>query len=455
MAFITSISTPLLLSGTCYIATKGCEYLCSRPNAQDESIMSLFHTARELCASLRNDLVQYIGERNWTEFSQTVVNNSWISTFVVALLMQSFTLSFGGVFLGICLIADLATRIHPLRLAISQYLSTITGTAPVQTIQVPKPNFVNLASDLVPSVARFAIELPTPYPQRKINLSLFQVNKALRASRVEFLRHNDSVVSDFLRKALNRGTGRSIPTGLLQELKKIGPSIKSLDLSATQNIHPEMFRFLMEQFPNLETLDLTGADIENSTFQLPLPLTKLTTLKLGFNKKITDIGMSYIARIENLTCLNIKFCEQVTRVGLEYLLRRPHLSSLNLGGCRGFNRVSMHTIKQLTNLHQLNLSLCPWVNNTYLQKISPLVYLTHLELAQCQLISNIGIRHLLKFTHLTHLNLYSNSHLTDISLQYISQLTQLKYLNLRGCTGISQPAVVQLKQQLKECVIEY
>lgn len=79
---------PLLLSGACYVAIKGSEYLCTRPVINDGRIPTIFERVRISCASMYEYFVREIGRRQWQEMSEVIFKNAWISVFATALWVQ-------------------------------------------------------------------------------------------------------------------------------------------------------------------------------------------------------------------------------------------------------------------------------------------------------------------------------------------------------------------------------
>lgn len=87
MSMLAPIGTSLLLSGACYIATKGCEYLCTRP-VYEGRVPTLFDRFREKCCDFQESFTALVGERQWESFCTVVIDNAWVSTFVLALFCQ-------------------------------------------------------------------------------------------------------------------------------------------------------------------------------------------------------------------------------------------------------------------------------------------------------------------------------------------------------------------------------
>lgn len=74
-------------SATCYAITKTCEFLCTRPVIIDGVARFSLNQLREQCANFQESVARFVGERNWQMFSVIILDNAWISTFVMTLFI--------------------------------------------------------------------------------------------------------------------------------------------------------------------------------------------------------------------------------------------------------------------------------------------------------------------------------------------------------------------------------
>jgi hypothetical protein len=81
MLALTPVTTSIILGGACYVTTKACRYLCTRPNL-DGRVASVFDKVRIRCADFQKSLAQCIGEQLWDAFSDIVFDNAWITLLV-------------------------------------------------------------------------------------------------------------------------------------------------------------------------------------------------------------------------------------------------------------------------------------------------------------------------------------------------------------------------------------
>ncbi len=74
---------PYALAGACYAIPKIASFLCSHPTHYQDRLLGKIDRIREKIASIRDIVVTNIRERNWAFFCETVVDNAWISSFVI------------------------------------------------------------------------------------------------------------------------------------------------------------------------------------------------------------------------------------------------------------------------------------------------------------------------------------------------------------------------------------
>jgi hypothetical protein len=129
MLALTPVTTSIVLGGACYVTTKACRYLCTRPDL-DGRVASVFDKVRIKCADFQERVVQYIGKREWSVFSKIFLDNAWISILVVSLLFlnkpQPLTLEEIGIFINGFL--SLCFNMWVLRLGIAKYLPSAASS---------------------------------------------------------------------------------------------------------------------------------------------------------------------------------------------------------------------------------------------------------------------------------------------------------------------------------------
>lgn len=90
MQVISALGTSALYSSACYGFTQGCKYLCTRPILEGR-VATIFDSVREKCADFKEYLAAKMGERTCSFFSDVVIENAWISVFVVSFLLLSLS----------------------------------------------------------------------------------------------------------------------------------------------------------------------------------------------------------------------------------------------------------------------------------------------------------------------------------------------------------------------------
>ncbi|MEX2120738.1 MAG: hypothetical protein WD847_14195 [Pirellulales bacterium] len=149
----------------------------------------------------------------------------------------------------------------------------------------------------------------------------------------------------------------------------------------------------------------------------------VTTLELGRNPGITDVGLIHLAGLKKLRVLYL-YRTGVTGPGLKHLGALSNLESLSLD----------HSLVRDEGLaHLRNLAKLRW-----------------LQLSNTKITDN-GLMHLSAIRSLENLGL-SNTDVTDAGLEYLRQLHGLKDLSLHG-TNVTGKGVADLKKAIPNCTI--
>jgi len=135
-------------------------------------------------------------------------------------------------------------------------------------------------------------------------------------------------------------------------VKKLGPTLKHLDLSGITSITDEFFlRCLVEHGSNLESL--TMADLEELTderigqFFLEWKNPGLTSVDLSRNQALSSLALNGVLQHSG-----------------------PQLQSLNINGWKDTPSESLNTIAELAaGLSKIDVGWCPEVDNFVLAKI--------------------------------------------------------------------------------------
>ena len=229
--------------------------------------------------------------------------------------------------------------------------------------------------------------------------------------------------------------------------------IEKLNLSWCRQITDENIAQVIQQNPNLTSLDLSYTNITDGDLNAWAPyLGKLTSLDL-YHTKINDVGLKAVAPyLGNLTSLRLEDTK-ITDEGLKALA--PSLRNLTILDFRGCYNITDEGLKALApylgNLTSLNLSGCGDITNKGLKALVPyLGNLTILDLWKCQHIANEGLEALVPYLgNLTSLKL-SNTNITDEGFKAIVRgCPQLRVL--MGCdTNTLNRLRSEVKQEQEE-----
>jgi len=168
---------------------------------------------------------------------------------------------------------------------------------------------------------------------------------------------------------------------------------------------------LAEEFPDLESLDLS-------------------------HTHVTDLGLGFVARLSKLKNLNLYFAEHVTESGVARLAELSKLERLNLRGAR-MSDSGMEFLSHLRNLRELDVGITQ-ITDTSLEHLEGLDHLEKLALGGNR-IGQSGLVFLQFLPSLKHLDLSGaqitdsgvwSVTLTDLNMGRIAALEGLEVLNL-------------------------
>jgi F-box and leucine-rich repeat protein 14 len=188
-----------------------------------------------------------------------------------------------------------------------------------------------------------------------------------------------------------------------------------------------------------ETLDnnhLTDDDLLRIIQAYQAKGQKITSLRLRFCQRITDVGLAHLSALTSLTHLDLSYCDQITDAGLAHLTPLRSLTGLGLTFCDRITDAGLAHLTPLSSLMKLHLSGCSQITDAGLPHISALRSLTQLSLNYCK-ITDAGLPQLSALHSLTDLNLRFCSQITDDGLPHISALRSLTQLSLSGSAQIS------------------
>jgi hypothetical protein len=81
---------------------------------------------------------------------------------------------------------------------------------------------------------------------------------------------------------------------------------------------------------------------------------RIISLDLSENRKITDESLEYLQEIPQIESLNLSSCD-ISNKGLVHLTDLPHLTHLNLSYCNRLSDNGIHHIKEMRHLVFLDL----------------------------------------------------------------------------------------------------
>jgi len=210
--------------------------------------------------------------------------------------------------------------------------------------------------------------------------------------------------------------------------------------SSTTNNAPTTIDHLIV-CPPIECLDVSGC-IDITEYGLSMITSSLgatlTSLTLG--------GCSRVATIENVSLRALARRWQPSPSSLLSPLA-PRLKVLDLSGCTRVTNAGLLELSSLASLECLMLWNCLSLTSEGLQVLENLRGLTELSLRGCQQLSDLMFEHIGYLNRLERLDLRTCERITgENGFSSLFTLKRLKYLNLRGCYGITDAGLVQLKE---------
>jgi F-box/leucine-rich repeat protein 7 len=301
----------------------------------------------------------------------------------------------------------------------------------------------------------------------------------------DFIQHNDKIIHSVNLSHLNK---RVTDSAAEMIVKLVGSRARELNLSQCFYITDEGFKTLIENMPNIESMDLNSCwlltdkslsllaascprlvklDLSNcrkisdgGIFRLldeksSRGYPELTEISLSYCKKLSDMTMSHLAEFcsKTLSSLNIQRCTRITDQGFVKWADThfPQLKSLNLTDCSFLtDQAISHLVSAAPNLNSLSLSFCCALSDSAIEGLISLSELQDLDASFCgAAVSDLSIRALLNSNSsesMNSLNLRGCVRITDTCIKTILELGRLNTLNISQCPGISLDA----KQTIKE-----
>uniref|UniRef100_A0A672I0T2 Uncharacterized LOC115394255 n=1 Tax=Salarias fasciatus TaxID=181472 RepID=A0A672I0T2_SALFA len=193
--------------------------------------------------------------------------------------------------------------------------------------------------------------------------------------------------------------------------------------------------------PALSSLSLGGIAVldGNHTLQIISGL-KLTHLTLPGRHCVTDGGLSFLSSLSHLLELDLTDYTQVTDRGVSQLSTLTRLKKLSLSNTQ-VTDAGLPSLRGLQDLQELCLDRTAVTSRGVSELITCLPHLQVLGLASTQVGDTVVTRGLIRCNQLVKLNL-SRTRITDRNLKFLKQM-HLTQVNLDG-TGVSLMGIVNL-----------
>ncbi len=191
-------------------------------------------------------------------------------------------------------------------------------------------------------------------------------------------------------------------------------AVKELNLSGNDELTSKKLAALLQKFPNLEKLNLSGCE------------------SLKFNSLNTWPTLNAVKE------LNLSANDELTDNKLAALLRKfPNLEKLNLRDCESLQFNSLNTWPTLNAVKELNFSRNELTDEKLTALLHKLPNLEKLDLRSCESLQFNSADTWPTLNAVKELNLFGNAELTDEKLAALLQkFPNLEKLNLSGCRSL-------------------
>ncbi len=202
--------------------------------------------------------------------------------------------------------------------------------------------------------------------------------------------------------------------------------IRNISLDSCLCITAECIRHISLGFPNLEKLDLSRCqlnDTDEGLKYLANACPGLASLKLHQHYFVTNLGLSYIPRGHpSLTNIDLSKCYQITDTGLQFLSHS--LTNNTSWNYKVFSGEGLQSLSEgCHSLTKINLTDCSQITDEGLRFLSKgCPSLTNIMLRDCTGVTDEGLRALSNgCPSLTNIYLSWCRAITDKGLQFLSK----------------------------------
>ncbi|XP_063432675.1 F-box/LRR-repeat protein 2-like [Mytilus trossulus] len=304
--------------------------------------------------------------------------------------------------------------------------------------RTPKPHFKNLRNLDLSSVYLATTSVITDFISECTNLESISV------------RFDDSILFRDIFKTLSKLNLKDLHINysgddveflfILEELSRNKYS-KTLSIHCN-TIQNNTVRFLLENFQNLKSLDVTSSYLKNDTFMSMQRLLSLNALSLDYTR-VNDAGLKLIARnVPNLKFFSVVRCEDISDEGIVNIAENcPFLEQIHI--CRSYT-ISGSTLvaiaKGCPRLQRLSVMACAQMDDAGVESlVMKCKHLQVLILNFCIQLTDQSLFSISRFcTTLRKLDISNNGKFTSKGISSLLQSCKLlELLNSASCGGIT------------------
>ena len=176
----------------------------------------------------------------------------------------------------------------------------------------------------------------------------------------------------------------TLNTEFLVELPSFA-TLKLLSCSGVKNVDLDTLSLLTEKFPNLETLDLSGARLKTPTLTALENFRSLKKLRLANCRFLDDQAMLAIAKLKSLETLDISGIWRLTDGCFEHLSTLPNLQGLRVGENKKITGTGLVHFEDSESLDDLMFDYMPGLTPNGMSYLKNISSLDSLAITNCPL----------------------------------------------------------------------
>lgn len=209
---------------------------------------------------------------------------------------------------------------------------------------------------------------------------------------------------------------------------------------------------------SLKSITRSNFSIDDDGLKSLSAFSKLTSLDVGYCKRITDKGMSYLSHLQSLTHIGLADT-MVTDEGITGLRRLSNLKSLDIADCRMLTTAAPKLVSfYFPSLRSISLKGIPFGKHSMwnLAGLKVFNHLEELDFTNTYISDEMMVQeHCKAGIALKTLNLSYCTDITDLSIYNVcTSMPQLRHLYLTHCHSLTDKALEHLEYATNLSIVD-